>query len=107
MKPWEIWTGDIYGPHPVVIVSNQGRTERKTRIVVLKCQTIYSGDPVPGDFETVLDEADGMQLKTRCTCDPLFTVDKATLTRYRGVVVETRQRDIAQKIIRGLCIAGH
>jgi mRNA-degrading endonuclease toxin of MazEF toxin-antitoxin module len=106
MKPWEIWTGDVYGPHPLVIVSNAGRAERKMRVVVLKCQTIYSGDSTPNEFEVVLDEADGLDRKTRCTCDLLFTVEKSGLTQRRGVVTGTRRRDIAGKIIQGLCIAG-
>ncbi|NOS69073.1 MAG: hypothetical protein HOP33_04000 [Verrucomicrobia bacterium] len=106
MKPWEIWTGDLFGPHPCVIVSNAGRAERKNRVVVLKCTTIYSGDASPNEFEAVLDESDGLDRKTRCTCDLLFTVDKTGLKNRRGEVAHARRRDIAQKIIRGLCIAG-
>ena len=107
MKPWEIWTGDIYGPHPVVIVSSAKRVERRARVVVLKCTTLRPGDAwKPDDLETLLDESDGLDTRTRCTCDLLFTLEKSSLTRKRGEVTWERRRDIARKIVQGLAIAG-
>ena len=103
MNAWEIWTVD---DHPCVLISNQGRVERKAKVVVLKCQTLYSGDPAANEFEAVLDEADGLDRKTVCTCDLLFTVPKSSVKLKRGEVAHARRRDIAQKIIRGHCIAG-
>jgi hypothetical protein len=107
MKAWEIWTGDIYGPHPVVLISCQPRIDAKPEVVVLKCTTMKPGMArAEKENESVLDEADGLNWKTLCRCDLLFTVPKATLKNRRGVVSFERRRDIARKIIQGLAIAG-
>jgi hypothetical protein len=60
----------------------------------------------PRENEAVLDSADGLDWKTLCRCDLLFTLDKATLSQKRGLVAFERRRDIARKIIQGLAIAG-
>jgi len=87
MSPWEIWTGSLYGPHPVVVVSAAKRVERKQRVVVLKCTTLRPGDHwKPDELQTTLDHEDGLQLRTRCDCDLLFTVEKETLSQKRGEV---------------------
>lgn len=107
MKPWEIWTGNVYGPHPVVVISAANRVARRARVVVLKCTTVRPGDSwKPDELECVLDESDGLELRTRCTCDLMFTIDKSALTDKRGEVSWERRRDIARKIIQGLAIAG-
>jgi hypothetical protein len=107
MKAWEIWTGEIYGPHPVVLISCQPRIDAKQEVVVLKCTSMKPAMArAAKENETVLDEADGLDWKTLCRCDLMFTVAKATLTRRRGVVTVERRRDIARKIIQGLAIAG-
>ena len=107
MKAWEIWTGEIFGPHPVVLVSNQKRIDLKDQIVVLKCATMRPTEARDAKAnETVLDEEDGLNWKTLCRCDLLFTVPKNSLTNKRGVVCSERRRDIARKIIQGLAIAG-
>ena len=103
MKSWEIWTWE---GHPCVLVSNQRRVERKQKLVVLKCQTLYSGDPPANEFETVLDHEDGLQRQTICTCDLLFTARKSEITQKRGLVSFDRRRDISRKMIQGLAIAG-
>jgi hypothetical protein len=107
MKAWDIWTGDIYGPHPVVLISCQSRIDAKQEVVVLKCTTMQPATArAAKENETILDQADGMEWKTLCRCDLLFTVPKATLTHQRGFVTIERRRDIARKIIQGLAIAG-
>mgnify|MGYP001159169946 CR=1 FL=1 len=107
MKAWEIWTGDIFGPHPCVLISCQARIDAKPQVVVLKCTTLRpEQERLPKLNETVLDEADGLDWKTLCRCDLLFTVDKAALSKKRGQVTAERRRDIARKIIQGLAIAG-
>ena len=103
MNAWEIWTWE---GHPCVLVSNQRRTEQKQKVVVLKCQTLYSGDPPANEFETVLDQEDGLQRATVCTCDLLFTARKSELNQKRGTVSFQRRRDISRKMIQGLAIAG-
>lgn len=107
MKAWDIYTGDLFGPHPCVLVSCQPRIDAKPQIVVLKCTSMKPGQERQArENETILDEADGLDWKTLCRCDLLFTVDRATLSRKRGEVSPERRRDIARKIIQGLAIAG-
>jgi hypothetical protein len=107
MKAWDIWTGDVYGLHPVVLISCQGRVDSKPEVVVLKCITMRPATSRDArENETILDRADGLDWKTLCRCDLLFTVPKATLTNRRGSVTMERRREIARKIIQGLAIAG-
>jgi mRNA-degrading endonuclease toxin of MazEF toxin-antitoxin module len=103
LKSWDIWTWE---GHPVVVVSNQRRIERKHKVVVLKCQTLYSGDPPAGEFEATLGQEDGLDRLTVCTCDLLFTAHKSEISQKRGAVSYERQRDISRKMIQGLAIAG-
>jgi hypothetical protein len=91
LKAWEIWTWD---GHPCILLSNQDRIERKEKLVVLKGQTLYSGDPKPAPLEIVLDSTDGL--------DFLWTAPKAELTRTRGTVTPERRRAIGAAIIRVL-----
>jgi mRNA-degrading endonuclease toxin of MazEF toxin-antitoxin module len=107
VKAWEIWTGDLFGPHPCVLISNQRRIDLKPQVVVLKCTTLRPDKPYQAhELETILDEADGLDTLTRCTCDLLFTVDKASLRHRRGEVCLPRRREIARKLQQGLAIAG-
>lgn len=107
MKAWDVYTGEIFGPHPCVLISCQPRIDAKPQIVVLKCTSIKPGqERLPRENETILDAADGLDWKTLCRCDLMFTVDKAALSRKRGEVSSERRRDIARKIIQGLAIAG-
>ena len=107
MKAWDIYTGHIYGPHPCVLISCQGRIDRKPQVVVLQCRSLQPGQQHQAELnEAILDQADGLDWKTICRCDLLYTVDKASLTHKRGVVTLERQRDIARKIVQGLAIAG-
>jgi hypothetical protein len=61
---------------------------------------------LPKTNEAVLDDADGLNWKTLCRCDLLFTVEKSSLTNKRGAVTHERRHEIARKIIQGLAIAG-
>jgi mRNA-degrading endonuclease toxin of MazEF toxin-antitoxin module len=107
MKAWEIWTGNIYGQHPCVLISCQARIDSKPQVVVLMCTSMKPGQEREARHnEAVLDSADGLDWKTLCRCDLLFTVDKASLKQKRGEVTVERRRDIARKLIQGLAIAG-
>ena len=107
MKAWDIYTGDLFGPHPVVLISCQPRIDAKPQVVVLKCTSMKPAqERLAKENETVLDTQDGLEWKTLCRCDLLFTVDKASLKHRRGSVTVERRRDIARKIIQGLAIAG-
>jgi mRNA-degrading endonuclease toxin of MazEF toxin-antitoxin module len=108
MNAWEVWQCPFpWGAHPAVIVSNSVRVERKPQIVVLSCQTMLPDTyRDPQGNESLLDEADGMDWKTLCRCDLLYTIDKSILKFRRGTVQPERRREIARKIIQGLAIAG-
>ena len=89
------------------MVSCQPRIDAKPEVVVLSCRTMRpANEREPRANEVLLDEADGMDLKTLCRCDLLFTVEKAKLGRHRGVVTPAQQREIARRIIQELAIAG-
>jgi mRNA-degrading endonuclease toxin of MazEF toxin-antitoxin module len=107
LKAWEIYTADLFGEHPCVLVSNQSRIDAKPEVVVLSCRTMRpANEREPRANEVLLDEADGLDLKTLCRCDLLFTVEKNQLGRRRGIVTPARRPEIARKIIQGLSIAG-
>ncbi len=108
VKPWEVWDYEFaWGTHPAVVVSNAVRCDRKPEIVVLACRTMRAGpERDPLENEALLDTADGLDWKTLCRCDLLFTVAKEKLSRRRGVVTAERRRDVARKIIQGLAISG-
>ena len=107
MKAWDIYTADIFGEHPCVLVSCQSRINAKPEVVVLGCRTMRPANERRARAnEVLLDGEDGMDLKTLCRCDLLFTVEKAKLGRRRGSVTPARRSEIAQRIIQGLAIAG-
>ena len=108
MKAWEIWTGPLFGSHPVLLISSQPRIDRKQFLVVLKGVTMRPGHPFKVDaLQATLDEEDGLETETRFDCDLLYTLEKSALTRKRGEVRSLeRRRDIARKIIQGLAFAG-
>lgn len=107
MKAWDIYTADIYGDHPCVLISAQARIDQKPQVVVLLCTSMKPGQERESKKnEAVLDRADGLDWKTLCRCDLMFTVDKSSLRQKRGVVSLERRREIARKIVQGLAIAG-
>ncbi|HAB17698.1 MAG TPA: hypothetical protein PLX89_08585 [Verrucomicrobiota bacterium] len=94
MKAWDIF-------------SCQARIDAKPEVVVLGCRTMRPGNERGARAtEVLLDDADGLELKTLCRCDLLFTVEKAKLGRRRGAVTPARQREIGRKLIQGLALAG-
>jgi hypothetical protein len=108
MRAWEIWTGTLFGPHPVLLISAQPRIDRKQFVVVLKGTTMRPGQPFKVDaLQTTLDQQDGLDTQTRFDCDLLYTLEKKDLSQRRGEVVSLeRRRDISRKILQGLALAG-
>ena len=108
MRAWEIWTGPVFGPHPVLLVSAQARIDRKQALVVLRGVTMRPGQPFKVDaLQATLDQEDGLETQTRFDCDLLYTLEKEDLSLRRGEVVSLeRRRDISRKIMQGLAIAG-
>jgi hypothetical protein len=108
VKAWEIWTGPLFGPHPVLLISAQARIDRKQALVVLKGVTMRPGQPFQVDaLQATLGQEDGLQTETRFDCDLLYTLEKKDITQKRGEVVSLeRRRDISRKIIQGLAVAG-
>lgn len=103
MKAWEIWTWE---GHPCILLSNQERIDRKEKVVLLKGQSLYSGDPQPNPLEIVLDAEDGLDRRTVFVCDLLFTAKKAELSQKRGEVRYERRRAVSKRILQGLALAG-
>jgi hypothetical protein len=108
VKSWEIWTGPVFGPHPVLLISAQRRIDLKKYVVVLKGSTMRPGQPFEVDgLQAVLDREEGLQFETRFDCDLLYTIDKKDITQRRGEVRSLeRRRDITRKLLRGLALAG-
>ena len=100
MKQWEVWTCAFAGAdeHPAVIVSHPVRAERKQVVEVLLCST-QRGGAVPGPHEVVLNTEDGLDGKTVCRCDLIYSVPRDDLRDRRGLVSLERRRDIVRKII--------
>jgi mRNA-degrading endonuclease toxin of MazEF toxin-antitoxin module len=107
LKVWEIYTAGLFGEPPCVLVSNQPRIDAKPEVVVLSCRSMQPPqEREPRANEVLLDAADGLNLKTLCRCDLLFTLEKAMLDRRRGIITPARRNEIARRIIQGLAIAG-
>ena len=100
MKAWEIWTYAFpgAGEHPAVIISHPQRVERKQVVEILLCASLRSGASA-APHEVVLNSADGLDWKTLCRCDLIYSVPRDDLRTRRGVVSVERRREIVRKII--------
>ena len=108
MKAWEIWTGPLFGQHPVLLISAQSRIDLKKYLVVLKGVTLQPGAPFKVDaLQITLGEEDGLERAPRFDCDLLYTLEKKDITQKRGEVASLeRRRNISRKLIQGLALAG-
>ena len=77
----------------------------KPRINVLFCSS-KRATRTPEAFETLLDQAEGLDWGTLCKCDLIFAVPKEQLVHKRGSVTPPRRRQIAERLIRALGLAG-
>jgi mRNA-degrading endonuclease toxin of MazEF toxin-antitoxin module len=107
MKPWEIWTWRFpdADEHPAVILGTDDRVRLKPRVSILLCSS-QRATRRPEIHELVLDEADGLDWPTLCKCDLVYAAPKSELARRRGTVSSERRRGIAERVIRGLGLAG-
>jgi hypothetical protein len=107
MKPWEVWTWKFpdADEHPAVILATEERVRLKPRVSVLLCST-QRAQRRPEIHEVILDEADGLDWPTLCKCDLVYAAEKRDLKGRRGVVGLERRRAIAERVIRGLGLAG-
>ena len=107
MKPWEIWTWKFpqAEQHPAVVLGTDDRVTLKPRVSVLLCSS-QGVARKPELHEVVLDKADGLDWPTLCKYDLVYAVPKSELTGYRGTVSIERRRAIAERLIRGLGLAG-
>jgi hypothetical protein len=108
VRAWEIWTGPLFGPHPVLLISARRRIDLKKFVVVLKGTTMRPGQPFEVDaLQITLDQQDGLETQTRFDCDLLYTLEKKDLSQRRGQVASLeRRRDVSRKVIQGLALAG-
>ncbi len=107
MKPFDIynWNFPGAGEHPAVILGTDERVANKQKINVLLCTSQRANRPAKAD-EVLLNGADGLDWETLCKCDLIFSASKEQLTRKRGSVTMERRRQIAERIIRALGLAG-
>jgi mRNA-degrading endonuclease toxin of MazEF toxin-antitoxin module len=107
MKPWEIWMWNFpeAGPHPAVILATDERVKSKPKVSVILCSSQRATRKAEL-HEVILDAEDGLTWATICKCDLVYAADKADLTDRRGVVTRERRRAIAERVIRGLGLAG-
>jgi hypothetical protein len=52
------------------------------------------------------DDADGLDWEALCKCDVVYAAPKTELIKRRGSVTAERRRAIAERVIRGLGLAG-
>ena len=107
MKPWEVWTWKFSdaGEHPAVVLGTDERVKLKPRVCVILCATERAARK-PEVHEVILDEADGLDWETICKCDVVYAAPKTELVKRRGSVTTERRRAIAERVIRGLGLAG-
>lgn len=107
MKPWDIYTWEFPGTdlHPAVVLGTETRLANKPKVNVIFCSSKRATREAEA-LEVILDEADGLDWKTLCKCDLVFAVPKEQLTFRRGSVTDERRRQIAQRVIRALGLAG-
>lgn len=107
MKPWDIYTWEFPGAdtHPAVVLGTETRIANKPKINVLFCSSKRATRQAEA-LEITLDEADGLDWETLCKCDLIFAVPKERLMRKRGTVSLERRRQIAERVIRALGLAG-
>jgi mRNA-degrading endonuclease toxin of MazEF toxin-antitoxin module len=107
MKPWDIYTWEFPGAdsHPAVVLGTETRVANKPKINVLFCSSQRATRKAEA-MEIMLDAADGLDWETLCKCDLVFAAPKDQLTRKRGSVTFERRRQIAERVIRALGLAG-
>ncbi len=107
MKAWDIYTCEFpdLEPHPAVILGLEARLANKPRVNALFCSSKRPARQAEVT-EVVLDEADGLDWPTLCKCDLVVAVPKSQLTSKRGSVSPARRRQIAERVLRGLGLAG-
>ena len=88
-----------------MILSTDERIKLKPRVCVILCSTQRAARK-PEVHEVILDEADGLDWETLCKCDVVYAVPKTELVKRRGSVTSERRRAIAERVIRGLGLAG-
>jgi mRNA-degrading endonuclease toxin of MazEF toxin-antitoxin module len=107
MKPWDIYTWNFPGAesHPAVVLGTETRIANKPKINVLFCSS-KRASRTPEAIEIMLDQAEGLDWETLCKCDLIFAVPKEQLVHKRGSVTPARRRQIAERVIRALGLAG-
>ena len=93
------------GSHPAVILGTETRLAARPKINVLLCSSARAGRKAE-PLEVMLNSADGLDWETLCKCDLVYSVEKEQISRQRGSVTPERRRQIAERVIRALGLAG-
>lgn len=88
-----------------MILATEDRVRLKPRVSVILCSS-QRATRKPELHEVLLDEADGLDWPTLCKCDLVYAAEMKALRRHRGSVTAERRRAIAERVIRGLGLAG-
>jgi mRNA-degrading endonuclease toxin of MazEF toxin-antitoxin module len=107
IQPWDIYTWEFpeADSHPAVVLGTERRLANKPKVNVLFCSSKRATRKAEVT-EVVLDRADGLDWETICKCDLIFAVPKEQLKLKRGSVTHERRRQIAERLIRSLGLAG-
>ena len=103
MNQWDIWFYSFAseGDHPAVILS-PSETCLNPDVQEVNVLFASSARPIarpPKRIEVALDAADGLDWKTFVRCQKIYLVSKSELSRRKGRVSPTRQREISRKLI--------
>ena len=106
MRPWDVCDFRFpHGSHPCVILSSEEVLAHRNEAIVLACRSLREPRP-PKRYEVILDEEDGLDWKTWCRCDFLYTVSKEQIGQKRGSISFVRRREIAVRVLKCLAFAG-
>ena len=101
IKQWSIfdYPFEAEQPHPVVIISNDElcKNENFIHFNGLICTTVRD-NRTSKPWEVFLDQEDGFNYKTAVRCNFIYALPKVKLKTFRGLVTDTRQRQI-EKIL--------
>jgi len=103
VNQWDIWNYSFSkeGEHPAVILSPfeicSNSDVEEVNVLLASSARPVTRPPKRG--EVVLDGTDGLDWKTFVRCHKVYLISKSDLTRRRGYVSETRQREISRKLV--------
>lgn len=103
MRQWEVYFIDDlpHGPHPVVVISASWLCARDSIkfVNVLMCSSVRGADGL-GEYETGLDQAEGLEQLSGCQAHSFLALAKRRFEGKQplGIVSLSRREDIKRKV---------